>query len=215
MALRVFLEQLFNGEPLVVGAQWDPVALDGGQPAALEVLRERHGDDMLELAGGPLELDEEAALWGARRLYLVAQAFRLRDLEEATLEKVFGAPLRGRLTVERLHAVDLSFRFLPSVLDLARGLAPGDALIAIGRRLLEPWPLSSVGVAQIAVPSKREAPLLTHRGLRTRYLDRIFARQDFARLERAELAAAARAAVGIHRELVSGWSGYTPVSLSS
>jgi hypothetical protein len=207
MALSAFLDQLFHGEPLVVGAAWDPPALggEGASEAVGAVLRRFHEEDMLELAGAPLPLDEGAARWAAVRLYLAAQAFRLRDVEETTLRKVFAGGPGGRLSAARAHAVDLSFRFLPGVLALARGLAPGDALIALGRKLLAPWPLSSVGVSGIAVPRRREGVLLSQPGLRLRYLDRILAARDYGRLTHPDLAAAAEGALGCHRSLAPGW----------
>ena len=44
-----------------------------------------------------------------------------------------------------MYFVDLTFRYLPDLLQLAKGLAPGDALVAQLKATARQWPLSLVG----------------------------------------------------------------------
>ena len=100
--------------------------------------------------------------------------------------------------------MDLFFRHLPDLLAWAQRVAANDPLVAALRRLAEEWPLSSVGIANIA-PGSID-PFIAHAGLRRLYADRIIARRDSSRLADARTAEAVRSALGAHPELAPGFS---------
>src|SRR5262249_13871359 len=96
------------------------------------------------------------------------------------------------------YSVDLVFQYLPDLFQLAHGAAQDDPLLEILKHWSAQWPLSSVGIADIADP--QIAPLLCPE-LLPFYACRIIQRQDRSRLVHARVREEVRKQLGIHRQL--------------
>jgi hypothetical protein len=168
--------------------------------AAAEVLKEFESVWRLDVPGPAPQFDVAAAMWAATMLYRAAQCAVFRDIPEATLRQ--GLSLKCPATSDeaaRHYSVDLSFRFLPDLMTLARRTSPEDPLLQELQSLANQWPLSSVGMKGIE-PASVDA-IAGHVGLLQLYVDRIVAREDFARLSDQRVRTAARQTAGAYAEL--------------
>jgi hypothetical protein len=198
MALPEFLRALFDHGHLKVP---QPTRLESTEElaAASAILGDFESSWRLEFPGQPPAFDPQSALWGATMLYRAAQAAVYRDVSDAQL--------RGGLTVEcppsdepsRHYSVDVVFRFLPDVVNLARRASQNDPLLEILQAWANRWPLSSVGMKDV-LPVSLEA-ITAQAGLLQVYVDRIVARKDWSRLAEPQIRRAARQALGAYAEL--------------
>lgn len=97
-------------------------------------------------------------------------------------------------------SVDLAFRHLPALATLARARASADPLLLWIEALLQPWPLSAVGLTMATMPDP--APVLAHPALAAEYCDRCIAVADAGRLADPRLRSRLAAAIGSHPALV-------------
>jgi hypothetical protein len=74
-------------------------------------------------------------------------------------------------------SVDLSFRFMFSVVGQCRRLAQRDQLLATLSELLQAWPLSAIGTEATPNPSRLEI-VLAHPSLRLIFRDRLLQRRE-------------------------------------
>ena len=95
--------------------------------------------------------------------------------------------------------MDLSLRFLPDVMRMARAANAQDPLVEYLLAWAADWPLSSVGITGVNAGSID--PFIDDASLRALYVDRIIAANDQSRLADARAADAVRAALGGFREL--------------
>lgn len=168
--------------------------------AAAEVLREFESVWRLDFPGPAPEFDLPGAMWAATMLYRAAQCAVFRDVPEPTLRQ--GLSLTCPQTANdaaRHYSVDLTFRFLPDLVNLARQASPDDPLLQELKSLANQWPLSSVGMKGVE-PGGIDA-IVGHPGLLQLYVDRILAREDFSRLSDERVRTAARKAAGAYAEL--------------
>ncbi len=163
------------------------------------VLRQMDGHARLEAPGEPPPLSIEAAVWGALTLYRAAQLLVHRDAEAAYVRKMLADPCPGRPSPEVAWSVDLSLRFLPDLISLARGVAEGDPLVVELARIGGEWPLSSVGAR--GVGAKDLSAFMQHPSLGGIYVDRIIERRDLTRLGSPAVDEGVREALGAHPEL--------------
>lgn len=147
---------------------------------------------------GPL-LSISAARWAALMLYRSCQGFVFRDLDAGQIEDALGRRCPEAPSPSVCWSVDLAFRFLPDLFDLARGLAESDPLVERLRRLAAQWPLSSAGIRGI-VPDDVSA-FMEDGCLARLYVDRIIARADTGRLDSPRALEAVKAALGGHPEV--------------
>lgn len=153
----------------------------------------------ITLPGEPLEFDSAAAMWGATSLYLAASLAIHRDAGIEMIDELLDAPPPDRTQPSANYAVDLTFRFLPDLVRLAKSAASDDPLVT---RLLEwgrAWPLSSVGMASVGVVDA--TPLRTSPLLMRLYVDRILAFEDESRLDAEFVERAVAVAIGAHPAL--------------
>jgi len=191
-SLTYFLRALLDTGEVTVAGQLTPFAPDD-LATATALLRRYHAADALHLAHQAPPFEPAAAQWAAECLYRTAQLAFLREYDaEAVAAHLADYP--GEASPAASYAVDLSFRHLPTLLDLARNLAPADALVTRLQALARQWPLSFVG----APPAPAEAPaaVLAHPALRALYLDRIIEQRDRARATQPGVAEGIRAALG-------------------
>jgi hypothetical protein len=181
-----------------------------------------------ELPGTPPALCLPAARWAATMFYRACQFVAYRDVDAATIAEVLGEPLPtgaalpsksegdSPIFVERKlgqsperklgqslasvhYSVDLTFRYLPDLVTLARTAAEQDPLVDQLLAWGSHWPLSSVGIGLPAAPAidgfAGDGCLLRL------YVDRVLGRRDRARLADRRVREAVRQAVGAFAEL--------------
>lgn len=196
MFLTQFLDELLTQGEVAVTRRpdtFEPVDLE----AATVVLQDYYHDDALDLPHQAPDFEPAAALWAAQYLYFTVQLTLVRELDEAVMaERLPDYPQEP--TPAALYSADLLLRYLPDLLGLARGLAPGDALVARLQSLARRWPLSFVGQPDAAPNPDREALLLAHPALRQLYVDRIIRTRDQARAAQPRLRPLIHAALGAH-----------------
>jgi hypothetical protein len=148
----------------------------------------------LELAHKPPELNRAALLWGAIQVRRAASLLTYREAELEQLQAALTGSCPEPMSASVVYSVDLTYRFLPDLLRLARAASPQDPLVAILKDWAERWPLSSVGGADVTVTGSLK--WLDDPCLRQLYVDRILTNQDASRLTDPRTLEAVRIAVG-------------------
>ena len=194
MRLTSFLHDLLTTGSLTLAGRPAPFAADD-LLAADALLQAYHAEDAQEMPQQAPAFDAPAARWAAHYVYYTTLLLLARELDEAVME-TYLPPFSGAITPEAMYAADLTFRYLPELLHLAKGLAPGDALVARLRATARQWPFSFVGDEPAAADA--EAIVLAHPALRLAYLDRIVARHDRSRADQNHLRPLVQAALGAH-----------------
>lgn len=183
MELSLFITTLITeGKVSVTGKM---TAFEPGDiEVTKRVLAQYYSDDILELPGPAISYSEGAALWAAMYFYKAVQLTVLRDLGEETIKEHM-IPYAGIISEEAVYSADLVLRYLPSLFELAKGLAPADLLVKELYNTAVKWPLSSVGI-QLNDAVQDEVVLLSP-SLRQLYIDRIIAAKDYKRIYNKEM----------------------------
>lgn len=150
------------------------------------------------------EFIREAAHWSAALMYRGCQALVFRKLNEGAVKQMLGGPCPTPLSPGSIYSADLVLQLLPELAIMARTVAEKDVLVGILQRIGAAWPLSSVGMLQITADQiDRDALelIMNDRSLRQLYIDRVIARRDRSRLERADVREGVRQALGMYDEL--------------
>lgn len=167
--------------------------------AAVAALRELDRIVRLELAFRAPDLQVPAALWAAATVYRSCQFLVYREVSAENVRNTLSRPCPRAPDPGVCYSVDLTFRYLPDILRLARGIAPDDPLNKHLVALARHWPLSSVGAGDLG-PVDISA-FWADRSLRQLYVDRVLSRRDRSRLRNEEVLEPMRAALGVYPEL--------------
>jgi hypothetical protein len=152
-----------------------------------------------ELPGSPPALSVEHARWGAVTFYRASQLLVYRDWGSDAVAAALKQPC-GEIEESATHySVDLTYRFLPDLVRMARAAAHDDPLVHELMHWAARFPLSSVGL-EIAGDLNVE-PIVQHPSLLAMYVDRIMVAQDTSRLNDARVREAVAGALGIHGRL--------------
>jgi hypothetical protein len=173
--------------------------LAGAEDDVLPMLAELDAAARSELTDDAPDYSAAVALWAARLFYHLCQFVVCRDLGEDRIRAACATPCPEPRGPETDWSADLVFRHLPRLFQLARHLSNADPLVKQLQQLAAAWPLSSVGIPELA-----RLPLesfVMHPGLRRLYADRIVASGDTSRLGEARVDDLLRADFGAHREL--------------
>jgi len=202
MGLATLLTELFEHWRLHVPAvgKLEPAEL----LAAEEVLRSREADVRAEFPGAAPEFFPEAAVWGAAMLLRACQFLVYRDLDAEALVAALAPPCPRASTPAAHYSVDLTFRFLPDLVRLARAASPDDPLVGALLHLARQWPLSSIGIAVGEAANASETSidvLAAHPALWRAYVDRVIALGDMPRMSNPRVQAGVREALGMFTEL--------------
>ena len=201
--LASFLEQLFgSGKVLLSTAR--PLA--AAETEAIDILR---AEEVLRRADFPGEapvFELDAGYWAARIFYRACQFFASRDLpvDSIRVDLAESCPNDASLPGV-IYSVDLTFRYLPDLHRLARGVASADPLVEELERLARAWPLSGVGILFEEVPPDVcLGPVLSHSGLLETYVDRALASGQQRLLENPQVRSSAQSALGAYADAASG-----------
>lgn len=195
--LTEFLRSLITDGRVRVAA---PANLSLGpwdETAALlrQVEREQRG----ALPGPPPRFEEAAATWAAASVWTAASLVVHRDAVTTAIDSFVNEQAPDRADAAAHYAVDLTMRFLPDLITLAKSASIDDPLVARLKAWAVEWPLSSVGVesvGEVDATPLRDSPTL----LRL-YADRVIAAGDRSRLGDEAIDEAIRAALGDEPEL--------------
>jgi hypothetical protein len=203
MSLEVFLDQLQDSGNVVVPTANPPAQNEIAACRATLVEMDRLAH--LEMPGRPPELDIEAAAWAAGMLYQLCQFLAYREVPAEAIAGAMEQPCPEPSSPAAAYSVDLAFRHLPDLLNLARGLAPGDPLVEGIKDICRKWPLSSVGVSDIG-PVSIDA-FIGNASLQQLYVDRILERGDTSRADDARVRTAIRSSLGLYETLCPAIAG--------
>jgi hypothetical protein len=205
MSVAAFLTELFEHGRVKVPRPVMAIPPDDLQRAE-RVLREQESVLRLEFPGSPPELAMPAALWAATSYYRACQLAVYRDLDAGAIDELMSAPCPDSRpptpdsrSAARHWSVDLVFRFLPDLVKHASAASQQDPLVEKLRGWAGEWPLSSVGMANVA--PQHEEEIATHPGLLQLYVDRIMAKKDWTRLTHPAVREAVRRSLGAHGSL--------------
>ncbi len=151
------------------------------------------------LPGKPPAVNPLAAEWALTSLYRACQFLVYRELPEEMLRSDLGRRCPAAAAPDVCYSVDLSFRFLPDILRMARAASANDPLVECLRVWAADWPLSSVGIPDVTLGSVDG--FLEDPSLRIVYVDRILATSDRSRVTDDRVAEAVRVALGGFRDL--------------
>jgi hypothetical protein len=193
-SLASFVHALTNDGRIVVSSE--PIAAD---ESALSELVELNQRAQSELAGDAPGFSSETALWAANLLYQICQFVVCRDIGEGQIAAAFANECPTARGPETDWSADLLFRHLPALLRLAQQLSNGDPLVQELKKVAAAWPLSSVGVPDLA--DLNLDTFIHQPALARLYADRIVADGDTSRLGDSRVDDLLRADLGVHREL--------------
>jgi len=194
MLLTTFLHDLLTTGAVTLPSQSTQFEIVDEQ-AAQVLLHAYYLEDIVDLPHAAPAFEAGAAQWAAQFLYRTVQLILVRELDETAIsEQLNDYP--GLITSEVMYSIDLSFRYLPDLLRLAKGLAPSDALVARLQVTAQQWPLSfASGETPLA---EAEATVLAHPALRQAYVDRIIRAQYRSRANQPHLKPLIQTALGGH-----------------
>ena len=145
------------------------------------------------------------AAWAAMTLYQGCQFLIYRDVNADVVAKALARPCPEPPNPSVCYSVDLTFRYLPDLIALARGIAEGDPLVDGLMTLAAAWPLSSVGVKNLNAGAV--TAFISNQSLRRLYADRIMERRDASRLDNVRTLDAVRVGLGAFPELCPELAG--------
>ncbi len=195
--LLAFMQSLWVGGDLVLTTSAGPTIEDAA--ACLPSLRTLESEYRRGLAGELPAVSLPAASWALTALYRACQFLVFRELPEEQLRAELSLPCPETPSPLVCYSVDLSLRFLPDVVRMARAANAHDPLVERLLTWATDWPLSSVGITGVTAGSIEA--FIDDASLRTLYVDRILATNDQSRLSDDRVAEAVRAALGGFREL--------------
>lgn len=192
MTLAEFLHALFITGQVAVASQPELFSLPDLQQAVV-LLQEEYAEDSVHLPHVAPSFSAEAALWAAQVLYRSVQLTLQRDLDETAVHASL-IDFPGPVDPAAVYSADLTLRYLPDLLNLAKGLAPADVLVTRLRELAQRWPFS-FGGPELADPQYLE-PVLAHPALRAAYADRVIGTRNLVRARQPEAIPLVREALG-------------------
>jgi hypothetical protein len=169
--LAEFLERLFGEGRVAFSSPPMPASTGAERSEAVGVLRRTFAEDLMELAGPPLAIDETVALaaaeWTRRACWFLVS----RGEPPEVVDEALKLPPTPRSAAAHLSA-DLTFGYLPGVYRRARAIDPGDVLAARLAEVLRAWPLSGA-LADLPGPPSSSTDFLGHDGLMLRFAERL------------------------------------------
>ena len=189
-----------DGRAIVSPVPLEPLSAETAETdPALPLLEQLETRCRAELPGEPPAFCEHAALWAARLFYHICQFIVCREIGEPEIRAVFARPCPAERGPGTDWSADLLFRHLPALFRSARHLSNADPLLDEIKALATAWPLSSVGIPDLAEVNLDS--FINDRALARLYVDRIIATRDLSRLGEPRVDELVRGALGVHRRL--------------
>lgn len=195
-------DMLYRGEAVVENELQQFNAADHAH--ALQVLEKYYVADLQNMPGNVPEFNAPAALWAGTTVYYAMQFLLLRNLTAEQVNETL-KPFTHSINPAEVYSADMALRYLPDIINAAKGLAPDDPLVARLNEIATAWPFSSVGVKLNTVAPLSEV-VKGSASLQTEYIDRIVAKRDKNRLADKETKLAVTQALGHYSEQL--WPGY-------
>lgn len=202
--LKQFIQDITQQGKVTVEANVTPFTEEDIQ-AAIQQLREHYEHQKQELTATVPAFDAAAAIWAAGFLYRAIQLVILRHLGEEAVNELL-TPYEGVISPEAVLSVDLSFRYLPNLISLAKGLAPEDVLVKRLREAAIQWPFSSVGM-KVEEELNIET-IMNNACVRRSYIDRIITARDIKRCNNPQVKEYIQEALGDYGHVL--WPGFKP-----
>ncbi len=194
MELSNFIQQLLSQG--TVSVQSGIIAFEpADETATIKILQHYYSEDILEMPETAPAFNEAAALWAAKYFYTAVQLTVLRDEGETVVNEKL-QPFTEAITADVIYSADLILRYLPALLQLAKGLSPADILVKVLEQTAGEWPFCSAGIETATV--KNEDIIFTHPSLAITYTDRLIAAKDIKRISGKELQEHILSAAGLH-----------------
>jgi hypothetical protein len=196
MELSNFIQQLLTTGTVSVQPGIISFAVADEQQAIL-LLQQYYHEDIQDMPATAPPFNEQAALWAAKYFYTAVQLTVLRDEGEAVINEKL-VPFGEIVDASAMYSADLILRYLPALLQLAKGLSPADVLVKVLEQTTTAWPFSSVGIETEAI--KNEALIFSDASLSIAYTDRLIAARDIKRIAGKEIQQHILSAAGLHLE---------------
>lgn len=178
--ISVFLKDLWEEGKVLVKQEFIQEFSEEEKDKTLLLLRKYYEQDALNQAFVVPQFSQESAWWSLQYFFYVVQFTCIRSFTEEQVLAIL-KDFEGEETVETIYSVDLIFRQLPNILNLAKGLAPDDVLVKCIHQQIEKWCLSSVGIS--LENYTHESLILENKALKILYIDRIIEKKDKKRLD--------------------------------
>ena len=178
MGLSFFIQNLVESGAVSINVAFDSFTNDDLYETQ-KILEQVYQEDIIEMPGAAPAFSAESALWASIYFYRAVQLTVMRDANEEIMKEQLHS-FTGESNPESIYSADLVLRYLSSLFDLAKGLAPADILVQELKRVAVQWPFSSVGI-ELDEPVNNDI-ILSHPSLRQAYIDRIIALKDKKRI---------------------------------
>ncbi|NVK63019.1 MAG: hypothetical protein HWE22_00480 [Flavobacteriales bacterium] len=107
-------------------------------------LKQEYESEGVKFPGKLPPFDGEAALWGAKTVFVASQLLSLRDNSELDLPQLL-PKYDGEMSVSAILSCDLCLRFLPKVIEKAEHLNTYNGIIQRLDSFLLTWSYSGIG----------------------------------------------------------------------
>lgn len=206
MKLTDFISGLINDGSVTVAPKIIPFSADDLKQATIH-LQQYQEDDTADMPYSAPEPDLAAALWAAEYLYRTVQFILIRNLDENALHNCI-QPYTGNMTPAAAYSADLTLRYLPDLLNLAKGLSPDDPLVKQMRATAATWPLSAAAINDMPA-GENLSVILSHPSLRQAYVDRIIYAGNKEKCSHPDCLPLVREALGAHTATL--WPQFEPL----
>ena len=196
MELSIFIHQLLTTGTLSVPAGIGSIT-EADKIATILLLQQYYQEDILEMPGTAPEFNQPAAYWAAKYFFRAVQLAVLRNEGEDVINEKLIA-FTETVDATSIYSADLILRYLPSLLQLAKGLSPADILVKRLEKTAATWPFSATGIESGLLSN--EAIIFSNGSLRIAYIDRLIAAKDLNKITGTEMQEHLLSVTGLHLE---------------
>lgn len=155
--------------------------------------------ERLEFLSDQISCNKETAVWAAKILYHGAQLYLIRKDTAKNLDQ-FVPNFKGVKDISTILSADLSFRFLPQVIDVLHTADSEDPLVKMLKNILQEFHYSGVGY-ELELENINWEEELKDRTYRKLYLERIVENKAYKLAEIPYINKLLMAEFGLHKEV--------------
>ena len=167
----------------------------------VELLTQCYKERCTEFPREAPEFDAEAAIWGAKVLFLLSSMTAFREIEVSEVEAGFQYELPNSESAAAHFSADLALYYLPDLQEIVMQIADGDPLLGLIDKVALKVPLSSVGMKLSRMPDL--TPIYEHVGVEQYHAERVESRVDNERYSVPEVESFIRKLSGNYPSLIS------------